>query len=40
VHIYYYLSDETIYITEKKVENAGIPQGVFLKRQKVPKVIG
>jgi hypothetical protein len=40
VLIYYYLSDETMFITEKKVENAGIPQGVFLKRQKVPKVIG
>ena len=40
VQVYYYLSDETIFITEKKVENAGIPQGVFLKRQKVPKVIG
>lgn len=40
VQIYYYLSDETIYITEKKVENSGVPQGVFLKRQKVPKVIG
>jgi len=40
VYIYYYLADETIYITEKKIENSGIPQGVFLKRQKVPKVIG
>lgn len=40
VVIYYYLSDETIYITEPKVENSGIPQGVFLKRQNVPKVIG
>ena len=34
------MADETIYITEPKVENAGIPQGVFLKRQKVPRVIG
>jgi hypothetical protein len=40
VLIYYYLSDESIFITEKKVENSGIPQGVFLKRQRVPKVIG
>ena len=40
VQIYYYLADETLFITEKKVENAGIPQGPFLKRQKVPKVIG
>jgi hypothetical protein len=35
--IYYYLDDDTLYITEPKVENSGIPQGVFLKRQKVPK---
>ena len=34
------MADETIYITEPKVENSGIPQGVFLKRQKVPRVIG
>ena len=40
VKIYYYLSDETIYITEPKVENSGVPQGVFLKRHKVPKVTG
>ena len=32
--------DDTIFITEPKIENCGIPQGVFLKRQKVPKVIG
>ena len=37
VKIYYYLADETIFITEPKIENSGIPQGVFLKRQKVPK---
>ena len=40
VQIYYYLADETLFITEKKVENSGIPQGPFLKRQKVPKLIG
>ena len=40
VKIYYYLMDDTIFITEPKVENSGIPQGVFLKRQKVPKVVG
>ena len=31
------MADETIFITEPKIENSGIPQGVFLKRQKVPK---
>lgn len=40
VKIYYYLSDETMFITEPKIENCGIPQGPFLKRQKVPKVVG
>ena len=40
VKIYYYLMDDTIFITEPKVENCGIPQGVFLKRQKVPKKVG
>ena len=40
VAIYYYLSDDTIYVTEPKIENSGIPQGVFLKRQKIPKVVG
>lgn len=33
----YHLDDDTIYITEKKQENSGIPQGVFLKRHKIPK---
>ena len=34
--IYYYLEDNTMYITEPRVENSGIPQGVFLKRHKFP----
>lgn len=38
--IYYYLEDNTMYITEPKVENSGIPQGVFLKRHKFPKPNG
>jgi hypothetical protein len=33
------LSDDTIYVVEPKIENSGIPQGVFLKRQKIAKVI-
>jgi hypothetical protein len=40
VVIYYYLSDETILVIEPRVENSGIPQGVFIKRQKIPKRIG
>ncbi len=35
--IYYYLDDDTIHIIESRVENSGIPQGVFLKRHKVPR---
>lgn len=27
-----------MHIIEKRVENSGIPQGIFLKRHKVPKV--
>jgi hypothetical protein len=38
--IYYYLEDNSMYITEPKVENSGIPQGVFLKRHKFPKPDG
>lgn len=35
--MYYYLDDDTMHIIEKKIENSGIPQGVFLKRHKVPR---
>ena len=35
--LYYYLDDDTIHIIETRVENSGIPQGVFLKRHKLPK---
>ena len=40
VIIYYYLNDNTIYITEPKVVNSGLPQGVFLKQARVPKTVG
>jgi len=32
----YYLEDDTIHILEDRMENAGLPQGVFLKRHKIP----
>lgn len=35
--VYYYLEDDTLHIIEKRLENSGIPQGIFLKRHKVPK---
>jgi hypothetical protein len=34
--VYYYLEDDTVHIIESRVENSGIPQGIFLKRHKVP----
>lgn len=34
--IFYYLDDDTIHIIEPRVENAGVPQGIFLKRHKLP----
>ena len=33
----YYLEDDTMHIIEGRIENSGIPQGVFLKRHKVAK---
>jgi len=33
--MYFYLDDETIHINEPRIENSGIPQGIFLKRMKV-----
>lgn len=36
----HHLDDETTYVTEPKVENSGIPQGVFLKKHRVPKPDG
>merc|ERR1719277_68692 len=37
VIIMYFMEDGTIRISEPKVENSGIPQGMFLKRHKVPR---
>jgi hypothetical protein len=34
--IYFYLEDDTFHIIEPRVENSGIPQGIFLKRHKLP----
>lgn len=38
--IYFYLDDDTFHIIEPRVANSGIPQGVFLKRAKLPKPDG
>lgn len=37
VQIFYYLEDDTISVIEPIVENSGLLQGKFLKRQRVPK---
>ena len=35
--MYFYLEDESIHVTESKVENSGMTQGVFLRRHRIPK---
>jgi len=35
--VYYYLEDDSVHVAEPKVENSGIPQGVFIKRHRIPK---
>ena len=35
--IYFYLEDDSIHVAEPKQQNSGIPQGVFLKRHRIPK---
>jgi hypothetical protein len=37
VLIYYYLGDDSMHVTELRIENSGITQGIFIKRQKIPK---
>lgn len=35
--IYYYLEDDSMCVVEPRLENSGIPQGKFIKRQRLPK---
>lgn len=35
--IFYYLEDDSMSINEPEIENSGIQQGTFLKRQRLPK---
>ncbi|KAM9316086.1 EF-hand domain-containing protein 1 [Gastrophryne carolinensis] len=37
VCLYYYLEDDSMAVVEPPVENSGIPQGTFIKRQRHPK---
>ena len=39
-NIYYFLVDDSIRIGEIKQENSGLPQGIFLKRHRVPRTTG
>jgi len=38
--LYYYLEDDSVHIAEPKIENSGIPQGVFVKRHRIPNSNG
>lgn len=40
IDIFYYLEDNTLRISEPRVENSGVPQGSFLRRQMVLKASG
>ncbi|KAA8588412.1 hypothetical protein FQN60_001606 [Etheostoma spectabile] len=35
-NIYFYLEDDTIQVVEPEYKNSGIPQGTFIRRQRVP----
>lgn len=37
VVVYYYLEDDTMHVSEPRIDNSGIPQGVLIKRQRIPK---
>ncbi|KAI9209172.1 uncharacterized protein BJ171DRAFT_560984 [Polychytrium aggregatum] len=37
VRIHYFVEDDSISVVEPPVENSGIPQGVLIKRQRLPK---
>lgn len=39
-HLHYFISDDTMGISEAREENSGMPQGTFLKRTKVPNPAG
>merc|ERR1719379_2710067 len=34
--IYYYLEDDTMHITEPRIDNSGIPQGTLIRRHRFP----
>ena len=38
--MYYYLEDDTLQVSEPKVDNSGLPQGIFLRRHRVKNAEG
>jgi hypothetical protein len=38
--LYFYIEDDSIHVAEPRIQNSGIPQGVFIKRHRVPKADG
>jgi Ca2+-binding EF-hand superfamily protein len=38
--IYYYLEDDTIHISEPRIDNSGIPQGTLIRRHRFPTATG
>jgi Ca2+-binding EF-hand superfamily protein len=38
--IYFYLEDDTMHITEPRIDNAGIPQGTLIRRHRFPSESG
>jgi len=38
--IFYYLEDDTMHITEPRIDNAGIPQGTLVRRHRFPAAEG
>jgi hypothetical protein len=38
--LYFYLEDDSIHIAEPRIQNSGIPQGVFVKRHRIPRADG
>jgi len=40
VILYYYLEDDSMHVAEPRLDNSGIPQGVFIKRHKVTREDG
>ena len=36
VEVYYYLEDDSLHVSEPRVQNSGLPQGLLIKRHRIP----